>query len=256
MRIIIIEDEKLTAKDLEKTILKLDPGAQILEIIDSVEAGIDFFNRGESIDLIFSDIELGDGKSFEIFEALNITTPIIFCTAYNEYALEAFDVAGISYILKPFSTSTIQRALDKFHSIKPTAVSVPTTIDYGSLIKTLQEQIRPTKLPNIITHKGDKIIPLAGDKIALFYINNSIVKLITFDKQEISINYKLDDLEKKFVPTFFRTNRQYLINRAAVKEASHHFNRKVLVHLTFSHEEQILVGKEKVTEFIAWLEEM
>jgi two-component system, LytTR family, response regulator LytT len=250
MRIVIIEDEALTAKDLEQTILQVKPSATIVAKLSTVEEGINFLNNNSAVDLIFSDIELGDGQSFTIFETCQTTIPIIFCTAYNDYALEAFNTAGIFYILKPFSTNTINLALQKYQLLKN---NVPTAINYTEIINTIKQQIVPQKLPNIIVHIGERIVPIAAEKIALFSIENSIIKAYLFDKQIAIVDQTLDDLEKKFIPLFFRANRQYLVNRSAVKEASHHFNRKLLIQLTFEFKDQILVGKEKVTPFLDWL---
>jgi two-component system, LytTR family, response regulator LytT len=251
MKIVVIEDEKLTAKDLINTIKALEPQAEIVQHLTTVEDAVVFFNGKPEVDLIFSDIELGDGHSFEIYEQVNISTPIIFCTAFNEFALKAFDTSGIDYILKPFSKETVKKALDKFKQI--TKQKNNTSNDYKVLFETIAKQIQPTKLANIIIHQGDKIIPMSGDSIALFYIDNTVVKALDFEAKKMVLSYNLEELEHKFSPNFFRANRQFLINRTAVKEASQHFNRKLLVHLNINFEEQILIGKEKTTAFLEWL---
>jgi two-component system, LytTR family, response regulator LytT len=251
MKIVIIEDENLTARDLINTIKSLEPNAEIIQHLSTVEDAISFFSTKPEIDLIFSDIELGDGHSFEIYEQVNITTPIIFCTAFNEFALKAFDTSGIDYILKPFSKEAVKKSLEKFKQI--TKQNGPVSADYKSMFESIAKQIQPTKLPNIIIHQGDKIIPMPGDSIAIFYIDNTIVKALDFEAKQMVLSYNLEELEQKFSPTFYRANRQFLINRAAVKEASQHFNRKLLVHLNITFTEQILIGKEKTTSFLEWL---
>jgi two-component system, LytTR family, response regulator LytT len=251
MKIVIIEDEKLTAKDLAKTIKAIDSDIEIMALLHSVEEAIDYFRAKPELDLIFSDIELGDGLSFEIFEKVNNQTPIIFCTAFNEYALQAFKTVGIDYLLKPFSKITVEKALEKYHSLK--VKLAPQEDAMPNLMNLLKNQLFPAKMPSVIMQQGDKIIPLEGDKIALFYIEDDYVFAHTFDQKRHLLSQKLDVLEKTFYPTFFRANRQFLINRKAVKDASHSFNRKIEVNLLFPFKEQIIVGKLKVTPFLEWL---
>jgi two-component system, LytTR family, response regulator LytT len=251
MKIIIIEDEKLTAMDLSKTIKGIEPDVEIVALLHSVDEAIDFFMTKPELDLIFSDIELGDGLSFEIFEKVNNRTPIIFCTAFNDYALQAFKTVGIDYLLKPFSKYTVEKSLEKYHSLKEKLA--PQEDSISNLMSLLRNQLFPTKTPSVIMQQGDKIIPLEGDKIALFYIEENTVFAYTFDQKRHLLSQKLDVLEKAFHPTFFRANRQFLINRKAIKDASHYFNRKIVINLSVPFNEQIIVGKLKVTAFLDWL---
>jgi two-component system, LytTR family, response regulator LytT len=253
MNIVIIEDEKITAKDLANTLLEVNPEIKIHALLHSVEEAIDFLQKNKNIDLIFSDIQLGDGLSFDVFETVHNQIPIIFCTAFNEYALQAFETSGISYILKPFSKQTVSKAIEKFKQLQ--TQQTPPVIDYNSIIQSIQAKIIPTKLPNIIVNKGEKIIPVSGENIALFYIDQGIIKAQTFDKETLVVTHTLDELEAKFSPSFFRANRQFLLNRGSIKEASQHFNRKLLVRLNIPFNEEILVGKEKTTSFLNWLSE-
>jgi DNA-binding LytR/AlgR family response regulator len=251
MKIVIIEDEKLTARDLAKTINVVEPDFEIAALLHSVEDAIDFFKTKPEIDLIFSDIELGDGLSFEIFEKQRITTPIIFCTAYNQYALEAFKTVGIDYLLKPFSKHSVGKAIEKFYLLKGKAL--PQESDYTNLMNLIKKQLNPNQNPSVIIQQADKIIPLDAGKIALFYIADDGVFAYTFDKTKHLLSHKLDVLEQQFSPSFFRANRQFLVNRKAVKDASHYFNRKIVVNLHIPFHEQIVVGKLKVTAFVDWL---
>lgn len=251
MKIVIIEDEKLTAKDLARTIRSVAPDAEILTMLQSVEDAVSFFADSPAVDLIFSDIQLGDGLSFEIFEQSNLTIPIIYCTAFNHYALEAFKTLGIDYVVKPFSASTVAQALEKYRTMKQ-ALNPPQQ-NYSALVDLLKLQLSPAKSPSVIIQQGDKIIPLASDKIALFFIEHDAVFAYTFDGKKHLLSQKLNELEKTYSQGFFRANRQFLISRKAVKDASHYFNRKVLIHLTIPFKEQIIVGKVKVSAFMDWL---
>lgn len=251
MKILIIEDEKLTAKDLANTIKTIEPDAEILPIIYSVEDALDFLQQKPEIDLIFSDIELGDGLSFDIFEKTQNNTPIIFCTAYQQYTLEAFKSAGIDYILKPFNKLSVEKTLLKYKNLKEKFSQSSTNFD--AVISSIKSNLTNTN-PSVIVHQGDKIIPINCQQIALFFIENDIVFAYTFESKKYVINQKLDALEKLFVPIFFRANRQFLINRTAVKDASQYFNRKMTANLTIPFAEQIIIGKLKIKEFVNWLE--
>jgi two-component system, LytTR family, response regulator LytT len=250
MTIVIIEDEKLTAKDLAKTLKGIEPDIEILAMLHSVEEALDFFKTTPNVDLIFSDIELGDGLSFDIFNQLKITIPIIFCTAYNQYALDAFKTTGIDYVLKPFSKQSIEKTLIKFQNLKE-KISPPKE-DYTDLLNLLKLKITP-KSASVLIHQGDKIIPLNSKDIALFYIENDCTYAYTFDQKKHFVSQKLEALEMTFAVVFFRANRQFLVNRKAIKDVSHYFNRKMVANLTLPFPEQIIVGKLKTTEFMQWL---
>jgi two-component system, LytTR family, response regulator LytT len=250
MKIVLVEDEKLTAKDLAKTLKIIDPDIDIVAMLSSVEEALDYFKAQPTLDLIFSDIELGDGLSFEIFEKLKIKTPIIFCTAYNQYALEAFKTAGIDYILKPFNRFSIEKTLTKFHAFKENFASPKE--DYSDLLNVLKQKIAPAN-PSVLVHQGEKIIPLNGKNIALFFIEDDYTFAYTLDCKKHILSQNMDSLENTFSPDFFRANRQFLVNRKVVKDASHYFNRKIVINLTIPFSEQIVVGKLKVTAFTSWL---
>jgi two-component system, LytTR family, response regulator LytT len=250
MKIALIEDEKITANDLAKIIKSLDSTIEIVAFITSVEEGIAFFSKPHEIDLLFSDIQLGDGLSFSIFEQTNIQIPVIFCTAYDVYALDAFKNSGIDYILKPFSKETVSNALTKYFALKDKFTS------QHNLIKNFVEEFQSyqkQRTTAIIVSKGDKMIPYELEKMALFFIDGSYVYGVTFEKEQVIVNQNLDKLETLTFPAFYRANRQFLVNRKAVKDVSHYFNRKLLVNLTFSFQQQIIVGKEKCTSFLSWL---
>jgi two-component system, LytTR family, response regulator LytT len=250
MKVVIIEDEKLTANDLSKTLVKIDSSIEIVTLLHSVEEAASFFKSDPDVDLVFSDIELGDGLSFQIFEKFNISYPIIFCTAYNQYALEAFKTFGIDYILKPFDRTSIENALSKFGTLKEK--TSPPKDDYSGIIQLLQQKVAH-QLPSVLIHHGDKIIPLNGKEIALFYIEDEYTFAHSFEGKKHLLTQKMETLEKSFSPDFFRANRQFLVNRKAVKDASVFFARKMLINLNIPFEEQIVVGKLKLTAFTHWL---
>ncbi|MBB5639325.1 DNA-binding LytR/AlgR family response regulator [Pedobacter cryoconitis] len=250
MKIVIIEDEKLTAEDLADVILKLQPDAQLVAFLRSVKEAVAYFETTAAPDLIFSDIQLGDGVSFDIFKTINVAAPIIFCTAYDEYAMNAFKTNGIDYILKPFTEASIVQALNKYHSL--CRGFSPEKISYDAIFDLFVSKI-PQKTSSILVTYKDKIIPVKTDHIALFYIANEETSLLTFDHKTYVLNKNLEELEKLSGDDFFRVNRQYLVNRKAVKDAAHFFSRKLVINLSVSFKEPITISKEKTPQFLEWL---
>ncbi|ODS82814.1 MAG: DNA-binding response regulator [Cytophagaceae bacterium SCN 52-12] len=252
MNIVVIEDEKLTSDDLVEIIQDLEPDAVVTAVLKSVKEAIAFFQSGAGADLIFSDIQLGDGLSFEIFKTVEINIPIIFCTAYDEYTLNAFKTNGIAYVLKPFTVSSIRLALEKFKTLQ--RAFAPSVVPYSDIIRLLGDRA-PQKVSSILVYYKDKIIPVRLEDVALFYIRNEVTHLITFDKTTYLVNKTLDEVEKIGGGAFFRANRQYLVNRKAVADASSYLSRKFSVSLTIPFGETITVSKEKMQTFLSWLAE-
>jgi len=250
MKIVIIEDEQLTSNDLVKNIRNLLPGVEILSQLYSVEDAITWFKKNEHPDLIFSDIQLGDGLCFEIFKNLTISSPVIFCTAYDEYAIKAFKANAIDYILKPFDQEAITNALNKYKELERRFSAKATRFEN---ILELFENRKTQKKGSILVYYKDKILPVRIEDIALFYLENEITYLTTFDQKSYTINKPLDELEKIAGPDFYRANRQNLIQRKAIKEASQYFARTLSVTLTIPFKETIKVNKVKVSDFLNWL---
>jgi DNA-binding LytR/AlgR family response regulator len=250
MKIVIIEDEKLTATNLAETILTVVHDAHITAILSSVQSAVTWFKQNDQPDLIFSDIQLGDGLCFKIFKAISIHAPVIFCTAYDEYALKAFDANGIDYILKPFDKTTIEEAFRKYHKLKDSFSGKYTNLDQIiQLIENRRKQIKAS----VLVYKQDKIIPVRFEDIAIFFIDNEITRLITFDQKFYVINKTMEDVEEISPDDFFRVNRQFLINQKAIKEASQYFGRRLSVSLKVPFPETITVSKNKVPAFLKWL---
>ncbi len=252
MNIVVIEDEKLTSDDLVEIIQELEPEAVITGVLTSVKEAVAFFQSGGGADLIFSDIQLGDGLSFEIFKTVEINVPIIFCTAYDEYTLNAFKTNGIAYVLKPFTVASIRPALEKFKTLQ--RAFAPSVVPYSDIIRLLGDRA-PQKASSILVYYKDKIIPVRLEDVALFYIRNEVTHLITFDKTTYLVNKTLDEIEKLGGGVFFRANRQYLLNRKAVADASSYLSRKFSISLNIPFNETIIVSKEKMQSFLNWLAE-
>lgn len=253
MRVIIIEDEILMAKDLSQTLTQINPEIEIISILSSVEEALVFFKTDPKAELIFSDIELEDGLSFEIFKQLKIDIPVVFCTAYDEYALEAFDANGVEYILKPFNNASLKKSLDKFDRLR-VSVSDGLLRQYKATAEALATY-KQNKSATLMVRFRDKLIPIPFDQIALMHIENDITYVYTIRKQSFVVNHTLEELEKKAGSGFFRVNRQFLVSRNVVEETSHSMHRKLNIIFNIPFHREVLVSKEKVTKFILWLSE-
>ncbi len=252
MKIVIIEDEQLLAEDLSDIIKSLDQAFIVSAIINSVAEGVEYFQSHPLPDLIFSDIQLGDGLSFEIFQTMKAQIPVIFCTAYHEYALDAIRTNGIEYILKPFSSETVLQAIHKYRKLKN--YFVPAEIDYDLLISSLLgTEAGNNKVSSILVYHRDKIQPVALNDIALFYIDGESTRLHLFNGKSMIVGQPLDELEALAGGTFFRANRQYLVSRRAVADANYYLPRKYVLNLTIPFKVVIVVSKNRTSAFLNWL---
>jgi len=239
------------AEDLGKSITELvkDP-VQIVQL-RSVKESVAYFKTAPAPDMIFSDIQLGDGLSFEIFITVPMAVPVIFCTAYDEYALDAFKANGIDYILKPFTTQTLERALNKYNQFKQ-LFSAKEPPSYSNLMQLLVDR-EATKTASILVYYQDKIMPIKLNDIALVYLETDVVHLLTFSGKTYYPNKNLDELEKLAGSHFFRANRQFLVCRKAIIDVSSFFSRKLALNLAIPFKEKVTVSKGKAALFLEWL---
>jgi DNA-binding LytR/AlgR family response regulator len=219
MNIVIIEDERVVAEDLEMSITKLITEPVQIVQLRSVKESVAYFKSAPAPDMIFSDIQLGDGLSFEIFIAVPLTVPVIFCTSYYEYALDAFKANGIDYILKPFTTHTLEAALNKYNQFKKLFTAKDPS-SYSELMQLLTIRETAKTASSILVYYQEKIMPIKLTDIALCYLENNVIHLLTFSGKTYYPNKNLDDLEKMTGNHFFRVNRQYVVCRKAIVEVS------------------------------------
>ena len=252
MNILIVEDESKTA-ELLREFIESEPDCLVVKILDSIATTVNFLQNHQSqIDLIFLDIQLADGQSFEIFQKIQVKTPVIFCTAYDDFLLQAFKNNGIDYILKPFEEQDIAKAIDKFKNLKDSFSK-----SFISTNKNIQSLAFIDKPPqkSFIVHFQDKMIPVLVDNIGLFYIANQIVYIHCFDNKKYPIFKSLDEIQSQLDDKlFFRINRQMIIHRRAVKEIEPYFNRKIIIKTPLAIPEEIIVSRLKVSAFLKWLE--
>ncbi|PKF75645.1 LytR/AlgR family response regulator transcription factor [Chryseobacterium sp. PMSZPI] len=251
MNIIIIEDEFRAAKSLQNLLSDLKPDSKILGIYDSIETSIEGL-KDIKPDLIFMDIQLSDGLSFEIFKSVEITCPVVFCTAFDQYMLDAFKSQGVDYVLKPFSKEDIAEALRKVDELK----KFFQKNDLPNLETLIQKINQPSGKSSFLVFKNQKYTTIPTEDIAYFYIHNEITHLVTFTKEQFPLTQPLGQvLELVSDKHFFRINRQYIVNFKAIKEMEHYFQRKILVKLTIETPEKLLINKEKTHSFFTWLED-
>ncbi|KAA2242605.1 response regulator transcription factor [Chitinophaga agrisoli] len=250
MKIIIIEDEIKAARSLTAMITAIKPEAVIVAQPDSIESAVAWFSANPQPDLIFMDIQLADGLCFEIFKAVKITSPVVFCTAFDEYSLEAFKANGIDYVLKPFSKEDIAAAFKKVDEFKNFFQKEQP--DLNNLLAKLSPA---SGKKSFLVYTQNKYISVPTDTIAFFYIKNDVVMIRTFDQKEYAISQSLDQVHAMLPEEqFFRLNRQYLINFTAIKEVEHYYARKLFVRLVFPNVDKLLVTKEKAHTFLTWME--
>ncbi|WP_298501620.1 LytTR family DNA-binding domain-containing protein [uncultured Maribacter sp.] len=251
MKVVIVEDEITASDNLKHLLNTINVDIEVLQILDTVKSCIAYFSKPIDASLVFMDIHLADGLSFEIFDHVEINIPIIFTTAYDEYALKAFTVNSIDYILKPIQQKELSKAIIKFENL--TNIERTTKPDITALLHLLQEQKKTYKSNYLISHR-DELIPIKTSDIAYFYIDTGIIKLVTFAHKVYNIDKKLETLEKELNPEMFdRANRQYIINRNAITKIAHYFGGKLIVNLNPKTTERIIISKGKAREFKDWM---
>jgi len=253
MKIIIIEDEELVAEDLRDTLQDIVPEAEIAAMLPSVADVLQYLRQHPAPDLIFSDIQLRDGQSFEIFGTLpGLQVPVIFCTAYDEYALAAFRANGIDYLLKPFTRESVAGAIDKYRRLTHGREQPqPYWQKWEQLIQSIQPT--PTLPSSLLVHHKGKIIPIALAQVALFAIHDDNVYLTTLDEKTFVAGKKLDELEGLVGPAFFRASRQHLVHAKAIVDVESYLGRRLLLNLRVPVREQVMVSREKAAMFLTWL---
>ncbi|MDT0551945.1 LytR/AlgR family response regulator transcription factor [Urechidicola vernalis] len=252
MKVVIVEDEIAASDNLSYLLHKIDPTIEILNVIDSVQGSIQYFSKSDEAELIFMDIHLADGISFEIFDKVKINTPIIFTTAYDQYALKAFKVNSVDYLLKPIDKEELSDAINKFKSAPEKEVT-DSTSQMAGLLDLLKESQKTFK-SSYLVHFKDELIPLKTNDISYFYIDTGMVKAVTFQNQSYTVDKKLEDIENELNPDlFFRINRQFIANREAVESMSFYFNGKLIVKTNPPSKERIVVSKAKSRAFKDWL---
>lgn len=244
MNVLVIEDELYSARRLEKMLKELATELHILALLESVAQSVRWLTEHPAPDLIFMDIQLSDGSSFEIFSKTTVTSPVIFITAYDEYALQAFKVNSIDYLLKPIDKAELGRSLEKFKRLNKHATQ-PLSPDVTQIIKSLQEA-RPNYKTRFLVKTGQTFITIFTQDIAYFFADHKLVYLVTREGKKHLIDQTLEELEDQLDPkTFFRLNRQFVASVNAIAKLHNYFNHKLKVELLPPTDIEILISREK-----------
>ena len=248
MKVLIIEDETAAAKNLRSVLKSVTPDAQIIETIDTVVDAVEWFKSNTAPDLVFMDIHLSDGESFKIFDMVEVIAPVIFTTAYDQYALKAFQTSGIDYLLKPIQEDEVRRAVDKWRLLTGVDKS-----DYKQKVDTLISEQRDERQSFLVRFR-DKLIPVSQNDIAYCYTSEEKVYAFGYNGERYPMEHTLEALQGMLsAKKFYRANRQFIISRDAVVDVSVWFGSRLSVNLKVEIPEKIIVPKARVPEFKQWL---
>lgn len=250
MKVLIIEDENRAARKLEQMIKDIAPSYEIVAVLESIEDSLAFFEENSKVDLIFSDIQLADGLSFEIYDKIKLECPIIFTTAFDNYAIKAFKNNGVDYLLKPVNAEELQTAINKVEKRKPkTSVE-----DILKIAATLNQTAKSYK-SRFMVKIGDKINSISIDEISLFYSLEKSTFILTNQGRKYIVDYSLEYLESLLDPKlFYRINRKNIVSIKACKNIVSYTNSRLKLQVEHYAGEDIIVSRERVQAFKAWLD--
>ncbi len=248
MQVLIIEDEARAANQLQNLLQALEFDYALLGIIDTVEGSVDWFQNNPKPDLVFMDIQLADGISFEIFQKVELQCPIIFTTAFDQYAIRAFQVNSIDYLLKPIQEADLQRAMDKFKRSKPQLTLNP------EILKNFLADIQPaTKREGILVKEGDGFAQIRISDLLYAYSEDSITFGVTEHKRVI-IDETIDQLYPSLNPNqFFRINRGQIVAKSAILKIGKYFNHRLKLTMSQARDQEFIVSRPKTNDFKSWL---
>lgn len=252
MNVLIIEDEAQAARRLENLILEIDPAVQIVGKTDSIKSSVKWLEANSTPDLILMDIQLGDGLSFEIFEHVSVKAPVIFTTAYDEYALKAFKVNSIDYILKPVDKEELKTAFIKFKTlIKPEDATKSIMANIGHVVEMLTKKYKE----RFVVKVGEHLKTIEVKDIVYFYSQDKATICVTTDNRNHIIDFTLEHLQDMVDPmAFFRISRKYLVSAKSIMDIISYSNSRLRLILQNSLDKDIIVARERVQEFKTWLD--
>lgn len=249
MQILIIEDEPRAASQLQNLLTKSAFNFQLLDIIDTVEDAIIWFTKNTAPDLVFMDIQLADGLSFEIFQKVEVVAPIIFTTAFDEYAIQAFKVNSVDYLLKPIQQDELGIALNKFKKSNATT----SQVDPALLKSLLQSMQAPKKRTGILVKEGSGFVQIKTSALLYIYSQDSITFGVTHNKRYI-IDETIDQLYDSLDDTaFYRINRGQIIAKNSIEKIAPYFNHRVKLQVTNSRDQEFVVSRQKTSNFKDWM---
>lgn len=248
MKVIILEDENRAVNHLKRLIHLVAPDMEVRAVFDTVRESVSFLEEEPALDLIFSDVQLADGLSFEIFSRVRVNCPIIFTTAYDTYAIEAFNTNGIDYLLKPIEEDRLRQAMDKARQLSP-KIDLEKLLNLGT--KSMQKPVKSRFMVKV----GEKILTIGVEDILAFYSFEKTTFLHTSKHRNYIIDYSLEELEGMLDPlTFFKINRKYMVSIEACSRIIAWSNNRLKIDIEGIDDPKIVVARERVKEFKAWLD--
>ena len=256
MKVLIVEDENLAVKRLQKLLNEMDEQIEVEAVTKSIAETVDWLNTHPQPDIILLDIELADGQSFEIFNQVEVKSVVIFTTSYNEYALKAFQVNSIDYLLKPIEKEDLNKALNKYKHLKEIVNRQDKeTINVELLLKDLHERMNTkTYRRRFLVKNGNKFISVDANDIAGFYIDGRLVFFKTFNQKKFIVDYTMEELENLLDPSiFFRINRSCFIAQKSISHIEEHLGSRLFLHVQPQIDKETIVSREKVAAFKEWM---
>jgi len=251
MKVLIIEDEPRAANRLEKMISKLSTGMEVVAKLESVRDSVNYLKSDNGIQLIFADVQLADGLSFEIFKTIKVTCPIIFTTAYDQYAIEAFKTNGIDYLLKPIEEDRLKQAIDKLANLIP-KINLENLLALAGAYPAAGKKFKS----RFIVKVGENIKTISTDEIKAFYSLEKATFILTTNNRNYIIDYSLDRLEGSVDPQqFFRINRKYIVSIATCTKIYQWSNSRLKIEINGLENDEIIVARERVQDFKEWLDQ-
>src|SRR5947207_11734736 len=257
MKVFIVENEELAVKKLRKTLASVDDTAQVVGVADSIRSSVNWLQNNPAPDLILMDIELCDGQSFEIFDRVDVKSTVIFTTSYDEFALKAFKVNSVDYLLKPVQKEDLQAALAKLQNMKAIygAQNSPTGLNVESLVKELQSKLQPKGFrKRFLVKHAQKLVSVEVEEIAYFYSDGRLNFFKTYDNRKFVVDYTMDELEEMLDPErYFRVSRSFYVSINSIDQIHDYFGNRLLLHLKPAVDKEALVSREKVMDFKLWM---
>ncbi|MEP2025442.1 MAG: LytTR family DNA-binding domain-containing protein [Reichenbachiella sp.] len=257
MNVLIIEDEENLARQLKDLLSEIDPSINVVSVLGSIESALSFIPMVDNVNLMLVDIYLSDGLSFEIFNKIDIRVPVIFCTAYDQYALKAFELDSVDYLLKPIKKIDLERGIDKYKRLFLSKAGNSNHLpELSDKIQRIYEKLNHEKTyqKNFLLPYKDRLVPVGVDDISYFQADYGMVKCVSKDGQLFPIDQSLDSIEEIIDPIlFYRVNRQFVIKREAIIDVEYYFNGRLFLNINPKPKDNIIISKAKATDFKQWM---
>ncbi len=249
MKILILEDEQLTASRIIQLVNQYDSSIEVLSVLDSIDRATTWLSENSLPDLLLADINLSDGPVFDLFDRIQVNVPVIFITAYSEYAIKAFRVNSIDYLVKPLDYNELRRAFDKYKSM----CGVQMKLD-SALLNSIFKDEKPEYRKRFLAKLGDQFRFIQTDHVAYFKSEDGIAFAVTFENASLPLDLSLEDIHKQISPEqFFRISRKFIVNNESIRKIHTYFNNRLKLVLDPVSEDDVLVSRERVAGFKEWL---